>query len=78
MQLLCVNSLKRRHIILIFRFSIVFWVTTRKGIHALMLKKLSVLILSSALSEMHCFDSCIFKALLQSTQTALIGQLTHA
>ena len=60
---------------LILRFIILFWFTTRIGLHAFMLKILLIfLILSSEaalpLSLTQCFP-------LQIIQSALIGELTH-
>ena len=48
----------------VFRFIIIFWVTARIGLHILMLK--------------NTWISCLFKAHLLNTQSALTGQLTHA
>ena len=49
-----------------------FWVITRRGLHALMLKKhISCLIISSALAEIAWSPS------LRNTQSPLIGQLPH-
>ena len=76
----------RTHIMLIFRFIILFRVTTRIDIHALMLEKhISCIILSSAaaLYSPLCLKQCVFapglfKARLQNIQSALIGQPTHS
>lgn len=48
---------------LIFSFLILFWVTSRLGLHAVMLKKLNQIC--------HTVKCC-------STQAPLIGQLRHA
>ena len=73
---------------LIFRFIILFWVPTRIGLHASMLKNTSVISFCSMLqycipilSKTLCFSSCLFKTSwppLLVTQRPPIGQLTHA
>ena len=56
--------------LLTFRFRILFWVTLRIGLHALMLQN-SFLILSSVfpLCETACFSSCLFKIPPKHTHT---------
>lgn len=68
---------------LTYGFTILFWVTARTGLHVLVIKKISFLILSSvhciaALCLKHCCSFCLFKPRLLSSQSYLIGQLTHA
>ena len=72
-------NLEKGDIILIYRFIIVFWVTTRTGLHALILKNTSVFSFCPVLQLcISCFSSCLFKALHpEITQYALIGQPTH-
>ena len=57
------NKTWRRHYVH-FQVIILFWVTARIGLHILMLKNMWI--------------TCLFKAHLLNTQSALIGQLTYA
>ena len=71
------SQYKRRHIMLIFRFRVLFLVATRLGLHALVPKKHFSSVSSQCCSSV--FPLCLKRVVsLRSTQSPLIGQLTHA
>lgn len=67
---------------LLFRFIITFFITTRIGLNSLMLKKYFSFLIPSSAAALYfplCLKHCLrqFKALPLNTKPALTGQLTH-
>ena len=62
---------------LTFRFMILFWVTTRIGLHALNLKNTSIFSVCTVWNGL--FSAPVpLRPLFLNTQSPLIGQLAHA
>ena len=66
-----------------FKFTILFWVITRTGLHAFNAQK-SLFSYCTVLqhcirplSQTLCFSYCLFKTPLPNTQSPLIGQPAH-
>lgn len=55
-----VEDWQRRHVMLIFKFMVLFWVPTRRGLRALMLKKTHVI--------SHCSPFLVLRPKLQNTE----------